>query len=697
MIALSTMEKAALCSGLDAWRTKPAKDIPSVRMADGPNGLRFETEEDGTKSVARATCFPSACLLACSFDTELLEEMGAAMAKEARSKGVDLILGPSVNIKRNPLCGRNFEYFSEDPVLSGEMGAALVRGLQGGGVGATLKHFALNNQEKARLSSDSIADERAKREIYLKSFEIAISKSDPWAVMTAYNKIDGVYASENQELLGILKKEWGYGGLAMSDWGAVCDRIAGIEAGLDLEMPADSGFRARLISKAVDSGDLSITALDQAAKRVAKLGEKAEKARENPTSLIDIKAHHDLARRIAAESMVLLKNENGLLPLDPSQTFGVVGEFAKKPRYQGGGASNVHPTKLPNFLDELEASGISYELSDGEFRSETVIAFLGQPISYDSEGYDRPSMSLPESQVALLEKLSSMGKKVIALIFAGGAVETPWIGLVDCAIMCYLPGQGASGAALDVLFGKVNPSGKLAESFPKSYGDVLSKDFFGQEKVIEYRESVFVGYRHYQTAGIKVAFPFGHGLSYTSVEYSELLLEKREEGAFASFTLKNTGNVYGAEVCQLYVSPPASPVPRPVIELKAFKKIGLQPGEEATLSFDLKENDFSFWDPKERGWRTVGGFHKIIVGASSEDFRLQGQIWIEGDVCAAFAPFDFAGLSRESFEALLGRKVVEHQALPITRFSTLKEIRLTRVGRLIEKLVKKQSGNGEAA
>jgi beta-glucosidase len=400
----------------------------------------------------------------------------------------------------------------------------------------------------------------------------------------------------------------------------------------------------------------------------------------------------------------LLKNENGLLPLCRKKV-GVVGEFAKTPRYQGGGASNVHPARLPSFLDELAANGIPYEYGESA-EPDVAIAFLGQPVSFDSEGYDRPSMSIPAEQAAMLERLAGTGKKVVAAIFAGGAVETPWIELADAVIMCYLPGQAGAGAVFDAIFGKVNPSGKLAESFPKSCDDVASMAFFGQENIIEYRESVFVGYRHYASAGIEVSFPFGHGLSYTSFTYSDLLAEKRDGRAVASFKVKNAGSVFGAEVCQLYVSPPESPVARPVKELKGFKKARLSPGEETELSFVLEERDFSYWNPIVHGWRVAPGEYGILIGSSSEDIRLRGSVILDGsieempDLTKAAPEFHdlkrLKRISRESFEAALGRKVPEHSALPITRFSTLKEIRLTFVGRLIEKLVGK-GGGGEAA
>jgi beta-glucosidase len=620
-------------------------------MSDGPNGLRYEVKREGSNvETMKATCFPSACLAACSFDIELLAEMGKAMASEARAKDVNLILGPSVNIKRNPLCGRNFEYFSEDPLLAGEMAGALINGLQSNGVGATLKHYALNNQEKARTSSDSIADERAKREIYLAAFETAIKIGNPWAIMTSYNKADGVYAGESKPLLNILRQGFGYDGLVMSDWGAVCDRVAGIKAGQDLEMPGDSGFRAGIIEDAIECGELEISCLDKACGHVLELGEKAMDARERfPFGIsADEEANHLLSRRIAAESIVLLKNGEHLLPFEGCGKVAVIGEFARTPRYQGGGASNIHPLKLPSFLEELGSNEINYDFAPGyaidseelddalirqavelSGKADAVIALVGLPNSYESEGYDRPHMRLPQNQLAMVKALASANPRIAVAIFAGGPVELPFLDDVKAVLMCYLPGQAGAGALVDIVFGKACPSGKLAESFPKRYEDVPSHAFFGSEDVVEYRESVFVGYRYFLSAGVETSFPFGHGLSYTSFEYSSLELRKPgKAGLDVSLKVKNVGKVKGAEVCQLYASPPQSAVFRPSIELKAFKKVLLEPGEESHIEFHLDDRAFSVWNTISNDWQVVPGEYRIMAGSSSEDIRLSQSVCI---------------------------------------------------------------------
>ncbi len=722
--------KASLCSGLDGWRTKPlpAPGIGSIFMADGPNGLRKEIKkDDGTTAIERATCFPSACLMASSFDINLLREMGTALAAEARSKGVDLLLGPGINIKRSPLCGRNFEYYSEDPHLTGELAAAFVDGLQQAGVGATLKHFAMNSQEKARLSSNSVADERARREIYLAAFETAIKKANPWAVMSSYNKVDGVYTSENNWLLrDLLRGEWGYQGVTMSDWGAVNDRVLGLQAGLDLEMPGNDGFHDRMIVQAVRSGSLDPAYVDESVGHILALVEKA--GQTGPRPVVDQDWQHDLARRFAAESMVLLKNEAGLLPLQSTQSLGVIGEFARKPRYQGGGSANIHPTRLPSFLDELLSVTEQFEFEPGYIpendspddglilaavemakKKDVVLIFAGLPNSYESEGYDRPHMGLPEAQNELIRRVAQANPKVAVILFAGGPVEMPWIEQVRAILMCYLPGQAGAGAAADILFGKDCPSGRLPESFPLRWEDSPCHNYFSQENIVEYRESIFVGYRYFGKER-PVLFPFGHGLSYSQFTYSDLRLKVLENGEVSvRVTVKNTGTVKAAEVIQVYVEPPLSAVARPEQELRAFGKVLLQPGESVEQEFRLPFRAFAFYNVLISDWHVLAGSYCILVGASSRDIRLGGELTLPDNHPGSPIPdlrrsapeyYDLDELPHvqdSSYAAVLGGPLPVHSARPFTRKSTLKEISECALGRKINKLVRKITLGGDNA
>lgn len=727
---LALEEKASLCSGLDGWRTKPLEraGIGSVFMADGPNGLRRETvDENGRAYTEKATCFPCSCLMAASFNKALMEEMGRAIALEAAEKGVDLLLGPSVNIKRSGLCGRNFEYFSEDPLLSGKLAASFINGLQGSGTGATLKHFALNNQEKARLSSNSIADERAKREIYLRAFEIAIGEATPWAVMSSYNKADGTYTSESLPLLRhILREEWGYDGLVMSDWGSINSRSKGLEAGLDLEMPSSDGFHDSVIVEAVKNGELDESFVDKAAQHVFELSEKVKHAAAGREPVkVDYDRQHALARRFAAEGMVLLKNEDSLLPLDThTEGFAVIGEFARKPRYQGGGAANVHPARISSFLEELESASISFGFApgyepEGRKPDETLIAqaevlakeahavliFAGTPVSYESEGYDRPNLKLPEAQNELIRRVAAVNPNTVVVLFAGAALEMPWINDVKSVLMAYLPGQAGAGAVADILFGKISPSGKLPESFPINESDLPCRNFFGGENNIEYRESIFVGYRYFGKDR-PVRFPFGHGLSYSSFEYSGLEIKKDSALVSAAVRVKNTGGFPAAEAAQLYVSPPESAVFRPELELRAFEKVFLQPGESRVLEFTLNRRDFAFYNTNISAWQVLPGEYKILLGASSRDIRLEGCVHMENSHPGAELPDlqrdapeyyhrqRLPEVSRSSFEALLGHSVPEYRARPFTRNSTLKEVCETALGRQINKLVRKAALSG---
>ncbi|MNO23041.1 Thermostable beta-glucosidase B [compost metagenome] len=651
---LTLEEKAGLCSGLDFWHTKGIErlGIPSVMMTDGPHGLRKQAESAdhlGLHNSVPATCFPSAAGLASSWNRELIRRVGEALGRECQAADVAVLLGPGTNIKRSPLNGRNFEYFSEDPYLSSEMAANHIQGVQSQGVGTSLKHFAANNQEHRRMSTDAVIDERTLREIYLASFEGAVKQSQPWSVMCSYNRVNGEYASESETLLTrILRDEWGFEGFVVSDWGAVNERVKALQAGLELEMPSSGGIGDAQIVAAVNSGELSMETLDLAVERLLSFIFKRTEHRQENISF-EPEDHHRLAREVARESMVLLKNEDSLLPLAPQGTLAVIGEFAKKPRYQGGGSSHVNPTKLDDAFAELQAvAGAAasflyaqgYELSSDEVneellrearqtaaKSDAAVLFLGLPDSYESEGYDRSHLSLPASHIALIGAVAEVQENIIVVLSNGSPVEMPWIGKTKAVLEGYLGGQAFGGAVADLLFGVVSPSGKLAETFPVKLSDNPSfLNFPGEGDRVEYREGLFVGYRYYDKKEIEPLFPFGFGLSYTEFEYSNLVLDKTSindtEAVQVRVTVKNTGSRTGQEIVQLYVGDVQSSVIRPLQELKGFQKVELQPGEAREVSFTLNKRAFAYYNVQLGDWHAESGTFRIGVGASSRDIRL---------------------------------------------------------------------------
>ncbi|HOJ92607.1 MAG TPA: glycoside hydrolase family 3 C-terminal domain-containing protein [Dictyoglomaceae bacterium] len=649
-------EKASLCSGKDAWCTKPIErlGIPSIRMSDGPHGLR-KAGEMFDKSVP-ATCFPTAVTLASSWDIDLLEKVGRAIGEECQAEDVQIILGPGVNIKRSPLCGRNFEYYSEDPLLSSELAAHFIKGVQSQGVGTSIKHFCANNQEHRRLTVNAIVDERTLREIYLASFEKAVKEAKPWTVMCSYNKLNGEYCSENKyTLTDILKDEWGFEGFVVSDWGAVNDRPKGLEAGLDLQMPYDGGNGDKKIIEAVKSGKLSEEALNKAVERILRIVFKAiENKKENAT--YDKEAHHQLAREIARECFVLLKNDDKILPLKKEGTIALIGAFAKKPRFQGGGSSHVNPTKVDSAYDEilkivngkaniLYADGYSLDKDDIDEslieeakeiakKADVVVVFAGLPERYESEGYDRVHMRMPESHNRLIENVAKVNPKVAVVLSNGSPIEMPWVDKVKGILETYLGGQAWGGAVADVLFGVVNPSGKLAESFPKKLSDNPSYLFFpGEDDRVEYREGIFVGYRYYDKKEIDPLFPFGYGLSYTTFEYLGLSLDKKEitdqEVLKVKVKVKNTGNVKGKEIIQLYVRDIKSDVIRPEKELKGFAKVELEPGEEKEVVFELSKRAFAYYNVDIKDWYVETGEFEILIGKSSRDIVLRDKVFVK--------------------------------------------------------------------
>lgn len=638
-------EKASLLAGADFWHLKSIErlGLPAIMVADGPHGLRKQRDaidSVGATGSEKATCFPPACASACSFDRALLMDIGRAIGEECRYEEVAVNLGPGMNIKRSPLCGRNFEYFSEDPCLAGELAASYIEGLQGQEVGASLKHFAINNQETRRMTVDAVVDERAMREIYLAGFERAIKQAKPWTVMCSYNRLYGTHASESKLLLtDILRGEWGYEGLVVSDWGAVNDRVKGVAAGLDLEMPGTSRENDRILAAAVRNGELSETALEACALRVVELILKAQ--RQKP--LADPReAHHDLARRAARESAVLLKNDGHLLPGNVSQSAAVIGAFAKEPRYQGSGSSKINPYRLDNACDELTALGLSYEYAPGyEPRGSTpsdtlideachiaagkdiVYLFAGLPDAYESEGFDRVSLAMPASHTALIERVVAVNPNLVVILSCGSVVEMDWADKVPAILLGYLGGQAGAGAIADLLLGHCSPSGKLAESWPFKLVDTPAYAYFpGGSASVQHRESIYVGYRYYDTAKQLVRYPFGYGLSYTSFAYENLTIE----GMQVSLDVVNTGGREGAEIVQLYIAPPRSAIFKAAQELKGFEKVTLRAGERQRVHFTLAERDFAFYDTTAKAWRVEPGDYEIRLSASSRDIRLTGTI-----------------------------------------------------------------------
>lgn len=657
-------EKAGLCSGLDFWNTKGIErlGIPSVMVTDGPHGLRKQqgdADHLGLNNSVPATCFPSAAGLASSWDRDLIFRVGEALGTECQVENVAVLLGPGNNIKRSPLNGRNFEYFSEDPFLASEMAANHVKGVQSQGVGTSLKHFAANNQEHRRMSVDAVIDERTLREIYLASFEGTVKQSQPWSVMCSYNQLNGEYASESYELLTkVLREEWGFEGFVVSDWGAVNERVKALAAGLELEMPSSAGIGDAKIVAAVKSGELAMETLDLAVERILAFIFKSVENR-NPQAVFDPEKHHQLAREVARESMVLLKNEGGILPLAKSGRIAVIGEFAKQPRYQGGGSSHVNPSRMDDAFVELQAvagdaasflyaqgyelesddinADLLREACDTAAKADAAVLFLGLPDRYESEGYDRSHLLLPASHKALIEAVAEVQSEIIVVLSNGAPVEMPWLHQTKAVLEGYLGGQAFGGAVADLLFGEVSPSGKLAETFPMKLSDNPSfLNFPGEGDTVEYKEGLFVGYRYYDKKEIEPLFPFGFGLSYTQFEYSRLLLDQTRiqdtDTVQVSVTVKNTGSRAGKEVVQLYVSDVESSVIRPLQELKGFGKIELQPGEERIVTFTLDKRSFAYYNVKLADWHVESGRFKISVGASSRDIRLSTELEVESTV-----------------------------------------------------------------
>lgn len=683
---MTLAEKCGILSGKDVWHTRAVErlGIPSIALADGPSGLRKQAGEGdhlGLNASTKATCFPSAATIANSWDTALAEAVGTAIGREARQQGVGVVLGPGLNTKRSPLCGRNFEYYSEDPYLSGKLAAGFIRGVQAQGVAACPKHFAANSQELRRMANDSVVDERTLRELYLTNFEIAVTEGKPLSIMTAYNLINGIYANENTHLLrDILSGEWGFDGAVVTDWGGSSDFVEGIRAGSHLEMPGAGDDSACQLLRAVQTGEIDEETVNERVDALLHLIFSVSAA--TPDVPVDVDQAHGVARKAAEESIVLLKNEGSSLPLQQRTRVAIIGDFAETPRYQGAGSSVVNPTRVDNTLDLITryfpgSTGYTQGFHrDGRWdqalleqalglakESECVLLYLGLPEAYETEGLDRQHMQMPENQIRLLECLAKVNANIIVVLSAGSAVEMPW--LLHCKALVYgcLGGQAGADAMLRVVSGAVCPSGKLAESFPVHYEDLpVSRYYPGLERTSEYREGLYVGYRYLETAQIPVCFPFGYGLSYTTFAYSDIAVEEGQ----VTFDITNTGRMAGAEVAQLYVSLPEAQVYRPRLELKGFAKVQLDAGERRRVSIALDDKAFRYFNPQTGRFEIEGGTYELLIGASARDIRLHGSIAVQGtgaplpypmEAVACYREATVHAVSDEAFAALLGHSI----------------------------------------
>ena len=724
-------EKASLCVGKDYWHSKDIErlGVPEITMSDGPHGLRVQkTKADnlGINESEISTCFPASSTVANSWNKELAYKLGKTLGEEASYEGVDIVLGPAINIKRSPLCGRNFEYFSEDPYLTGIMGTEYVKGLQTNGVGACVKHFAANNQENRRRTINTVVDERTLREIYLKAFEIIVKEAKPWSIMSAYNKLNGEYCTENKELLNILKKEWNFDGIVITDWGAENDRVKGLIAGNELEMPGGRGEGAKEIIDAVKSGRVSEQYLDEIIDRILQVVFKANE--RNNLKNYNREQHHNIALEIAEDSIVLLKNEENILPLKKTK-IALIGDMAKTPRYQGAGSSTINPYNLENAYECFIDNQIKVDYAKGYERiesendislreeaiklaqkSEIAVIFAGLTENYESEGMDRTTLELPQNQNKLIKEICKINENVVVVLSNGSPVTMPWKEKVKAIITGYLGGEAGARAMVNCLLGKVNPSGKLAETYPLKLEDTpCYKNYPGTEVSVEYKEAIFVGYRYYDTNNVEVLYPFGYGLSYTNFEYSKLHIEEKDD-IYVSFTIKNIGNVIGKEIAQIYISQEDSIIFKPKKELKGFEKIELKPGEEKSITVVLSKKDFEYYNVETKKWEIESGKYKILVGKSSKDIVLEQEIEIKSNnnemnkkFSEVYKKGNIQNVTDEEFEQLLGYKIPKrHISLDeITEENTLEQLKNTKVGKIIydnqmekmNKLLKEQNVN----
>ncbi len=733
IVSKMTLEqKAEFVSGLNYWylHSAPELGLPSIMMTDGPNGLRKQNTEKrpegiGLGNSVPSTCFPPAVTSSCSWDEDLLRLEGEAIAEECLQERVSVILGPGTNIKRSPVCGRNFEYFSEDPLLAGKCSAALVNGVQSKGVGTSLKHFACNSQEAFRMVIDEIIDERALRELYLTAFEICVKEAKPWTVMNSYNRINGIYSSQNKWLQEkVLREEWGFDGLIVTDWGSSVDRVPGLKCGTDLEMPSSGTLNKKKIIETVKNGELDEKMLAKAVDNIAELILKSKPALEKKHTF-DIDTHHKVAQKIAEESMVLLKNDDNILPLKKGQKVAVIGEMAKFPRFQGAGTSVVNPTKLDNAYDELLKLGVNISYSQGYDKSKDIvnnnlvkeavknaknadiaIVFAGLTEEFEAEGYDRKNIEMPNCHNYLISEVAKANSNTVVVLAGGSVIHMPWIDEVKALLNSGLGGQAGGSAVARILTGKVNPSGKTSETYPLSFSDNPTYgNYPGGPVTSEHRESVYIGYRYYDTANKDVLFSFGYGLSYTTFEYSDIKLSsniiKDTDTVKISFKIKNTGNVDGAEITQIYVSDKESTIYRPVKELRAFKKVFLKAGKEKEVSVELSKRAFAFWNININDWMVETGEFDILVGTSSRDIKLSKTITVEStdiaeipdyrETAPAYYTADINNMNGSQFEAIYGKSMPSPEIDRTKRidiYCCINDAKYTKWGGKIAKLIK---------
>lgn len=719
---LTLEEKASLCSGKDFWHLEGIDRfiLPSVMVTDGPHGLRKQAESSDHLGIANSvasTCFPTAVGLASSWDIELIYQMGEKLGEECLTENVSVLLGPGANIKRHPLCGRNFEYFSEDPFVTGSVATSLIKGIQSKGIGTSIKHFVANNQETMRMSVDSVIDERTLREIYLKGFEMAVKEAQPWTVMCSYNKVNGTYLSENSYFLSsILKDEWKHEGIVVTDWGACNNRVDGLKAGQELEMPGNSGINDRKIVNAVNNGTLDINILDSRVERILSLILKSKETLEKKSFVYDIERHDQFARKVAADTIVLLKNDNSILPIAKTQKVALIGHFAKTPRYQGSGSSLINPTKITTAYDAFKTllgDNLTYaqgyntktDTIDKEMvktalevakNADVVVLMVGLTNKFESEGFDRSHLNIPMNHLYLIDEVSKANNNVIVSLSNGSPIIMPWKDKVDGILEQYLGGQASGGALCDIVFGKVNPSGKIAETFPNSLEEFPSnQNFPGEPRQVKYKEGLFVGYRYYDTANVTPLFPFGFGLSYTSFRYSNLKVECHDS-LIVTCQITNTGKVKGKEVVQVYVSKNESNVYRPSQELKGFTKIELLPSESKEVKINISLDSLEVYNIDR--FKLENGVYSIKIGASSKDIRLTHDVTVDKgvaliedtlmnykDISKGFKP------TEEDFLALYGKEIPSIPLLkPYNMNSTFNEIEITFIGRRLKKSVTKQ-------
>ncbi len=737
LIAQMTLEeKASMCDGLDYWHSQPVErlGIKSIALNDGPHGIRKKGNPEENKDVllgVPAICFPTASATACSWDVDLLYKMGEALGDECRKEQVSVLLGPGTNIKRSPLCGRNFEYFSEDGLLAGEMSAAFINGVQSKGIGTSLKHYAANNQETRRMTVNAVVDERTLRETYLLPFEIAVKKAQPWTVMNSYNRLNGTYAAENKWLLtDVLRDDWGYEGVVITDWGAENERVPGLVAGQEIEMPTSSGIGTKLIIDAVNDGTLDVAVLDAAVDKIIELTKKAEPVLGG-TYTYDSDAHHQLAREIASQCMVLMKNDNNLLPLKKDAKIALIGEMAHTPRYQGAGSSLINPIKLDCAYSTMKEMGVNFTFSKGyELKkckekkamelildakakakaADVAVVFVGLTDEYETEGADRHHLSIPPMHNVLVEEVLKVNPNTVVVLSGGAAVELPWADKVPAILNMFLTGQAGGSAVCDILFGDVNPSGKLSETYPLALSDNSSYNYFpGTPVSVEYREGIYVGYKYYDTANKEVAFPFGFGLSYTTFEYSDIKVSadniKDTDTVTVSFKIKNTGDVDGAEVAQLYVNDVESTIYRPVKELRGFKKVFLKVGEEKEVEITLAKRAFAYYNVNLGDWHVESGEFKILVGASSRDIKLEATVNVESTVEAEIPNYketapsyygaNIMNVPANEFAAVYGKELPPSErdnSVNFTVLNTIEDAQFSKWGGRIYRLLIKLLG-----